>query len=69
MRVSNEELSLNQIPLHARDACSHLLIELKRCQRRGYYLPWKCETEKHKYEACMVREYARHILSAHPLAP
>lgn len=56
MRVSDEEMALNQIPLHARDCCAHWLIELKRCQRREFYLPWKCEAEKHSYEACLIQE-------------
>ena len=57
MKVSDEEMALNQIPLHARDCCAHWLIELKRCQRKEYYLPWKCEHEKHNYEACLIQEY------------
>ncbi len=57
MKVSDDELALNQIPLRARDVCAHLLLEMKRCQRREMYLPWKCEHEKHNYEACKLSEY------------
>lgn len=56
MKVSDDEMALNQIPLHARDCCAHMLIELRRCQRREFYLPWKCEMEKHNYEACLIQE-------------
>lgn len=57
MRVDDAEMALNQIPLGARDCCAHWLIELRRCQRREYYLPWKCQLEKHCYEACKIQEY------------
>lgn len=57
MRVSDDEMALNQIPLENRDICAHMLIEMKRCQRTELYLPWKCKHEKHMYEACMTREY------------
>ena len=59
MKVSDDELALNQIPLYARDHCAHWLIELKRCHRKEFYLPWKCEFEKHNYEACVLQEYGK----------
>lgn len=65
MKVSDEEMALNQIPLYARDRCAHLLIELRRCYRKEYYLPWECKNEKHKYEACLVQEYQSYTLPSY----
>lgn len=42
-----------------RDYCAHLLIPLNECRHRNYYLPWKCEHERHDYEVCEYKEYMR----------
>lgn len=57
MMVSDEELAANQIPLHARDVCAHLLIPLNRCRRENFYQKSKCHHELHAYEACLYKEY------------
>ena len=59
MQVSDEELAVNQIPLHARDGCAHLLIPLNRCRRENYYNRLKCHDERHSYEACLYKEYSK----------
>ena len=42
-----------------RDYCAHLLIPLNKCRHENYYLPWKCEHERHDYETCEYKEYMR----------
>eukprot|EP01091_Cochliopodium_minus_P015137 TRINITY_DN5297_c0_g1_i1.p1 TRINITY_DN5297_c0_g1~~TRINITY_DN5297_c0_g1_i1.p1 ORF type:complete len:133 (+),score=16.59 TRINITY_DN5297_c0_g1_i1:38-436(+) len=59
MKVSLEELELNQIPLGLRDYCSHLLIPLKDCRQDHFFFPWKCGHERHMYEVCQYKEYLR----------
>lgn len=60
MMVSDAELALNQIPLDKRDFCSHLLIDVLRCQRRKNTAD--CHHIEHKYEACKVYEYYYKVL-------
>ncbi len=45
-----------QVDLALRDACAHLLIPLNKCRRATFFLPWKCEDERHGYEACQYAE-------------
>lgn len=61
MMISDEELAKERIPLAARDYCAHLLVDLNRCRRKTYYLPFKCTEEKHEYEQCLYKEYRRTI--------
>ncbi|KAJ1386729.1 Zinc finger, RING-CH-type [Sesbania bispinosa] len=35
-----------------KDQCAHLLIPLNKCRKAEFYLPWKCENERHSYEKC-----------------
>ena len=48
-------------PAPSRDYCAHLLIPLNECRHRNYYLPWKCEHERHDYETCEYKEYMRRM--------
>ena len=45
-----------QLPLGYRDYCAHLLIQLNKCRSETWYLPWKCEDEKHSWEKCQYEE-------------
>jgi len=40
-----------------RDYCVDVLIPLNECRRENYYLPWKCEHERHAYELCQYKLY------------
>lgn len=52
------------IDLAYRDFCAHLLIPLNKCRRENFYLPWKCEHERHAYELCEYKEYKRRLAIA-----
>ena len=55
--ASQEELVAHKVPLAYRDFCSALLIPLNECRKASYYLPWKCEHERHEYEKCQYLQY------------
>ena len=46
-----------RIPMANRDYCVDSLIPLNECRRENYYLPWKCEHERHAYELCQYKLY------------
>ncbi|KAL2611716.1 hypothetical protein R1flu_023408 [Riccia fluitans] len=50
MKATQEEMVKERVPLGYRDFCAHLLIPLNRCRRETFYLPWKCEDQRHSYE-------------------
>lgn len=50
--ATHEAMVEARLPLGARDACSKLLIPLNKCRVDSFYLPWKCEDERHGYEKC-----------------
>lgn len=50
--ASQEQMVEARVPLGYRDQCAHLLIPLNKCRVKEYYLPWKCENERHTYEKC-----------------
>lgn len=50
-------MAKSRIPLEYRDYCANLLIPLNKCRGETFYLPWKCETERHAYEKCQYDEY------------
>ncbi|AEC05539.1 NADH dehydrogenase [ubiquinone] 1 beta subcomplex subunit 7 [Arabidopsis thaliana] len=52
MIATQEEMSAAKIALGSRDMCAHLLIPLNKCRQAEFYLPWKCEDERHVYEKC-----------------
>ena len=57
MKVSREDLKAARIPVHLRDYCAHLLIPLNTCRYDSYWLPWKCNDERHAYENCQHKLY------------
>ncbi|EOD52294.1 putative NADH-ubiquinone oxidoreductase b18 protein [Neofusicoccum parvum] len=59
--ASREEMSAAKLPLAYRDSCAHLLIPLNRCRYEEYYLPWKCEDERHTYEKCQYEEFKKRV--------
>ncbi|CAL5210150.1 unnamed protein product [Lathyrus oleraceus] len=52
MIATQEEMVESRVPLAYRDQCAHLLIPLNKCRQSEFYLPWKCENERHSYEKC-----------------
>lgn len=56
VKATKEEMDKAQVDLALRDACAHLLIPLNKCRRATFFLPWKCEDERHGYEACQYAE-------------
>ncbi|CAI8601791.1 unnamed protein product [Vicia faba] len=52
MIATQEEMVEARVPLAYRDQCAHLLIPLNKCRQSEFYLPWKCENERHSYEKC-----------------
>ncbi|KAL8915036.1 MAG: hypothetical protein Q9171_000476 [Xanthocarpia ochracea] len=59
--VTREQMSEARLPLAYRDSCAHLLIPLNRCRFEEYYLPWKCEDERHSYEKCQYDEFKKRV--------
>ncbi|RKF64648.1 NADH dehydrogenase 1 beta subcomplex subunit 7 [Erysiphe neolycopersici] len=59
--ATREEMSEARLPLAYRDSCAGLLIPLNRCRVREYYLPWKCENERHSYEKCQYDEFLQRV--------
>lgn len=57
MQVSQEEMAEAKVPLSLRDYCAHLFIPLAKCRKDNYYMPWKCQTEKHHWEQCQFEDY------------
>ncbi|KAL1861844.1 hypothetical protein VTK73DRAFT_6904 [Phialemonium thermophilum] len=60
-KATREEMSEARVPLAYRDSCAHLLIPLNRCRYETYYLPWKCEDERHSYEKCQYVEFKKRL--------
>lgn len=56
MIATEEQLDENRVPWAYRDYCSHLLIDLNKCRRSNFYMPFKCEHERHTYEMCEYKE-------------
>ncbi|KAH9618277.1 hypothetical protein KSS87_005185, partial [Heliosperma pusillum] len=52
MIATQSEMVEAKVPLAYRDQCAHLLIPLNKCRQSEFYLPWKCENERHVYEKC-----------------
>ncbi|PYH48674.1 NADH dehydrogenase [ubiquinone] 1 beta subcomplex subunit 7 [Aspergillus saccharolyticus JOP 1030-1] len=59
--ATSQEMSDARLPLQYRDSCAHLLIPLNRCRQQEYYLPWKCEDERHSYEKCQYEEFKKRV--------
>ncbi|KAK8934561.1 NADH dehydrogenase [ubiquinone] 1 beta subcomplex subunit 7 [Platanthera zijinensis] len=52
MIATQAEMVEERVPIPYRDQCAHLLIPLNKCRVKEFYLPWKCEVERHGYEKC-----------------
>ncbi|KAJ6890811.1 NADH dehydrogenase [Populus alba x Populus x berolinensis] len=52
MIATQEEMAEARVPIPYRDQCAHLLIPLNKCRHAEFFLPWKCENERHVYEKC-----------------
>eukprot|EP01115_Flamella_aegyptia_P000830 TRINITY_DN112426_c0_g2_i1.p1 TRINITY_DN112426_c0_g2~~TRINITY_DN112426_c0_g2_i1.p1 ORF type:complete len:93 (+),score=17.84 TRINITY_DN112426_c0_g2_i1:40-279(+) len=61
MPVSLETMEEERVPIEWRDYCAHILIPLNRCRVENYFLPWKCNEERHEYERCQYVEYQRRV--------
>ena len=62
MQATQKQLSDAKIDLAYRDFCAHLLIPLNECRKRSYFLPWKCEHERHVYEKCQYKECVERVM-------
>ncbi|KAG5436894.1 hypothetical protein PCANB_001647 [Pneumocystis canis] len=49
------------INLEYRDECITLLEELNYCREENWYLPWKCNEERHKYEKCQYEAFKKRM--------
>lgn len=58
MQATQAELQSAKVDLAYRDFCAHLLIPLNECRKASFFLPWKCEHERHVYEKCQYKECA-----------
>ncbi|TKA26490.1 hypothetical protein B0A50_05327 [Salinomyces thailandicus] len=56
-QATREEMSAAKLPIQYRDTCAHLLIPLNTCRYQNYYLPWRCNDERHGYEKCQYEEF------------
>jgi len=59
--ASKEACEAAQVDPAWRDACSALLIPLNACRRKNFFLPWRCEHERHAYEKCQYKDYVRRV--------
>ncbi|KAI1490246.1 NADH-ubiquinone oxidoreductase B18 subunit-domain-containing protein [Biscogniauxia mediterranea] len=66
-KATREEMREAKLPLAYRDSCANLLIPLNRCRTETYYLPWKCEDERHSYEKCQYEEFKRRVAKMNEL--
>ncbi|KAI1466237.1 NADH-ubiquinone oxidoreductase B18 subunit-domain-containing protein [Daldinia caldariorum] len=61
LEATREEMRDAKVPLPYRDSCANLLIPLNRCRFDTYYLPWKCNDERHSYEKCQYDEFKKRV--------
>lgn len=54
---SEKEMDDALIAYKYRDRCVGLLIPFTKCRRDTYYLSWKCEKEKLRYERCLYYDF------------
>ncbi|KAK6329688.1 hypothetical protein TWF696_003558 [Orbilia brochopaga] len=59
--ATNAQMSDARLPLAYRDRCAGLLVPLNRCRFETWYLPWKCEDERHSYERCQYDEFMKRV--------
>ncbi|KAI5779260.1 NADH-ubiquinone oxidoreductase B18 subunit-domain-containing protein [Geopyxis carbonaria] len=60
-QLSHAEMSAARLPLAYRDTCAHLLVPLNKCRYDTFYMPWKCEDERHSYEKCQYVEFKKRV--------
>ncbi|KAA8897423.1 NADH-ubiquinone oxidoreductase B18 subunit-domain-containing protein [Sphaerosporella brunnea] len=60
-QLSHEEMAAARLPMAYRDTCAHLLVPLNKCRYDTFYLPWKCEDERHSYEKCQYEEFKKRV--------
>ncbi|KAI5850997.1 NADH-ubiquinone oxidoreductase-like protein B18 subunit [Tricharina praecox] len=60
-QLTHEEMSAARLPLAYRDTCAHLLVPLNKCRYDTFYMPWKCEDERHSYEKCQYVEFKKRV--------
>ena len=56
MHATQAQLKDAKVDLAYRDFCAHLLIPLNECRKANYFLPWRCEHDRHVYEKCQYKE-------------
>ncbi|KAJ4396154.1 hypothetical protein N0V93_000372 [Gnomoniopsis smithogilvyi] len=66
-KATREEMRDAKLPLAYRDSCANLLIPLNNCRFETYYLPWKCEQERHTYEKCQYVEFKKRVAKMNEL--
>ena len=59
MKATQQELRDAKIDLAYRDHCAHLLIPLNECRRKTFFMPYKCQHERHEYEKCQYVEWLK----------
>ncbi|KAF9092295.1 hypothetical protein BGX23_004433 [Mortierella sp. AD031] len=64
MPATQKEMQDARLPLGYRDFCADLLILLNKCRSETYYLPFKCQDERHIYEKCQYDDYLRRMKAA-----
>ncbi|KXJ87781.1 NADH-ubiquinone oxidoreductase B18 subunit-domain-containing protein [Microdochium bolleyi] len=65
--ATREEMREASLPIAYRDTCANLLIPLNRCRKDTYYMPWKCEDERHSYEKCQYVEFKKRVAKMNEL--
>ncbi|KAK7743964.1 hypothetical protein SLS62_010426 [Diatrype stigma] len=66
-KATRQEMEDAKLPIAYRDSCANLLIPLNRCRADTYYLPWKCENERHSYEKCQYEEFKKRVAKMNEL--
>lgn len=61
---SQEEMRRNKVDMAFRDQCVDKLVTLNKCRRASFFLPWKCEHERHEHEKCEYIEYKKRVALA-----
>ncbi|KAF6807957.1 nadh-ubiquinone oxidoreductase b18 subunit family protein [Colletotrichum musicola] len=65
--ATREEMRDAKLPIAYRDSCAGLLIPLNRCRADSWYLPWRCEDERHSYEKCQYDEFKKRVAKMNEL--
>ena len=56
MQATLKEMDDAKVPQHRRDYCAHVYIPLMKCRKENYYLPWRCQHERHAWHECEYEE-------------